>query len=329
MGTLAAMKHDLHDRLWQAQQNWFALKAQGATHHAVKTEGIREAGDPNRMIRGILFTGRTRTTYEQALKGFVEYAHDVHGVRSLDDIRAGHARAYLEHGIRSGWSESTLDKTRSALAKFGALAGKTESFAAVSRKYGPIIRECRRGGLVAGPSRSTPSKETVERAIEKLREGDEKAGWPRAYHLAAGLQVETGARAISVTERFTRASLREGSRVEIVGKGGKVQSFEVSAGLHARLREHLDRHPGPLADRDGYRMAYARAVEAVGGRVTGTHGVRRQSTQEFYAERFREYRARGYTRREARRAARRDAVERLGHGRERTDVAGRYLGGVA
>ncbi len=39
---LAAMKKDLHDRLWNAQQRWFALRGQGTTKRKLKLRGIRE-----------------------------------------------------------------------------------------------------------------------------------------------------------------------------------------------------------------------------------------------------------------------------------------------
>jgi len=56
---IAAMKKDLHDRLWNAQQRWFSMRSEGCTKFEVKMAGVRQFGDQNYHMRPILFTGRT------------------------------------------------------------------------------------------------------------------------------------------------------------------------------------------------------------------------------------------------------------------------------
>jgi len=333
MNSLSQMKADLHDRLWNAQQRWFELRAQGWTKYAIKKEGLRQAGDPNLLMRPILFTGRTRTTYENALRLFLEFAHGKFGVERLDDIDTRHAKAFLDAGIERGLAAKTLHTYRSALAKAFALAGKTSSGAALSRKYGDKIRDLVAAGMLGGPDRATPSPEVVGRAIEILRRWDtrhqERTGRPRAYHLAARLQMETAGRSVSSTTRVTLDSLSEGNRITLVGKGSKVVQAVISPDLHAQIRQHLRHCPGVLADRDGYRTAWRRAVLAAGGRVTGTHGLRRRSTQDYFREEYRRRLAVGTAPAEACREARAAAIERLGHGRDRVDQARCYLGDAA
>ncbi len=321
--SLHEMKDDLHDALWNAQQEWFALREEGETKHGLKMAGLRDAGDPNRYTRDVLFTGRTRATYERDLREFVKFCHERFGVQHLRDITDKHARTFLEKAIDEHWAAKTLHKLRSELAKLGALIGKTASFVALSAKYGGIIRGLQAAEVVVGPTRKTPSADVVARTIEILRERDAR------YYLAARLQSETAGRNISTTDRVTRESLRDGNIVELVGKGGKVQIVVISAELHAALRAHLTAHPGPLADRDAYRAALARAIAEAGGRVSGSHGLRRRSTRDYYRERYRERRQRGETSQQARAGARQDAVERLGHGRDRIDQANAYLGPAA
>lgn len=65
---LAALKHILHARLWNAQHRWFALRAQGMTKRQPKLKGIRECGDPNRYTRNLVFARSTRRFYEEILK---------------------------------------------------------------------------------------------------------------------------------------------------------------------------------------------------------------------------------------------------------------------
>lgn len=250
--SLREMKDELHDKLWYAQQSWFQLRDASWTKYGLKMAGIRSTGDVNTLTRGIIFTGRTRGTYEGELKSFLVYAHQQAGVQHLSDITTAEARDYLDHCISKGWAAKTLKKLGCALAKFGALTGQTESFAALSRKYGERIRELTRAGVIAGPSRATPLPEVIERAIGILADWDARhlarTGQPRAYALAARLQVETAARSVSATERLTLASLKDGDRVELIAKGGKLQSIRISRELHQALRDHLATTGGPLAD---------------------------------------------------------------------------------
>ncbi len=318
--SLHEVKDELHDALWNAQQEWFALREEGETKHGLKMAGLRDARDPNQYTRGVIFTGRTRATYERDLREFVKFCHERYGVQHLRDITAKHAKAFLEKAIDERWAAKTLHKLRSELVKLGALIGKTASFVALSAKYGEIIRGLQAGEVVAGPTRETPSADVVARAVEVLRERDER------YYLAARLQLETAGRSVSCTDRITKESLKDGNVVEIVGKGGKVQAMVISAELHAKLKAHLEAHPGALADRNAYREALARAMREAGGRVRGSHGMRRWSTQDYYRQRYAARRRAGQSAREARAGARRDAVERLGHGRDRRDQANGYLG---
>lgn len=326
---LAEMKKDLHDRLWNAQQRWFAMRDQGWTKYEVKMSGVRQFKDRNYHMRPIIFCGRSRVTYERALKNFLDFAHAKFGIQRLDDIDTPHAKAFLEEGIQRGLAAKTLHTYRSALAKAFALVGKTASGASLSRKYGTRIRERVAAGAIPGPERATPSPEVVGRAIDILRGWDtrhqERTGHPRAYHLAARLQVETAARSVSSTTRITLDALMDGNQIELVSKGGKRLLAVISPDLHGAIRQHLQATPGVLADRDGYRTAWRRAILAAGGRVTGTHGLRRRSAQDFYREEYHRRLAAGASPPEARREARAEAVERLGHSRDRGDQAACYL----
>lgn len=281
----------------------------------------------------VISAGRTRVTYERALKSFLEFAHQRFGVQRLDDIDTKHAKAFLDDAIQRGLAAKTLHTYRSALAKGFALIGKTASGASLSRKFGEKIRDLVTAGAIPGPTRATPSREVVERAIEILRGWDtrhcERTGRPRAYHLAARLQMETAARSISVTERLTRECLKGANLLAAIGKGGQTTLAQVSADLYAAVAGHLDKAGEPLADLRGYQAAWRRAVEAAQGRVTGTHGLRRLSTQQFYRSEYARRVAVGASPPEAWQAARAEAVQRLGHSRDRTDQAACYLGPAA
>jgi len=330
---LADMKKDLHDRLWNAQQRWFALRDQGQTKRQLKLRGIREAGDPNLHFRPLIFTGATKRAIEETLKSFVKFAHERFGAQRLEEIGKREFRAFIEEGIARGLAASTLETRCSHLVKFGCLTGQAQSGIALGRKLQCRIREMKKEASHSGPERLTPSRETAERAIEILRAWDARhearTGRPRAYHLVARLQLATSARSVSVTERLTQDCLKRANFIQCIGKGGRPVLAPVPPDLYAAVSEYLHRTGEPLADRDGYRMAWRRAVQAGRGKATGTHGLRRQAARRFYSDAYARMTANGMSPEEARRQARAEAVERLGHSRDRTDQASCYLGPAA
>jgi hypothetical protein len=327
MGNL---KQDVHDRLWRAFQRWEGLRQTGVSKHDLKIQGIREAGDPNLHTRSLIFTGCTLRSYEGVLKDFVEFAQSLHPVARLEDISKKHFRAYMDRAIQQGLAAKTLNRYRSALAKFGALTGQTRSFTAVSEKYGWKIRGLAKTGTLPIPTRATPGRDVLERAIGVLKAWDARhfarTDQPRGYHLAARVQLETAARSVSATERVTAAALRDGNRIELVGKGGKVQTFSLSFELHRTLSLFLTQNPGPLASRRAYQAAYARAMGEVGGRVTGTHGARRRAARDRFSAAFKEAVGNGLAPHPAAQKAAGDAIEGLGHSRNRRDHRRWYLG---
>jgi hypothetical protein len=331
---LSEMKQAMHDRLWNAHQRWLAMRDAGsATKRELKLRGLREHGDANHHIRNLIFAGSTKRAVEETVKGFIEFAYEKFGVERLEDLGRREFNAFIEDGIARGLAASTLETRSSQLAKAGALLGRTESFASLSRRWARRIRTMAKSGELRPPERATPSREVVERAIAILRKRDERhsarTGEPRAYHLVARLQLETAGRSVSATDRITLDSLKEGNLIEIVGKGGKALVLQISPDLFQALQQHLSSWPGPLANRDAYREAWHRAVRAAGGHVTGTHGLRRRSAQDFFREEYHRRLAVGASPVQARQEARAATVERLGHSRDREDQATCYLGSAA
>jgi hypothetical protein len=331
MGVMMSLKQELHDRLWGAFQRWLDLRQTAVTKRDIKMRGHRECGDPNRYTRNLIFCGNTLRTYERVLRDFVEFAQREHGATRLADIGKKEFRAYMDRAIAQGLAVKTLNLYRSALAKFGsAVTGQTQSFAALSEKYGWKIRQLAKLGRLATPTRATPSREVLERAISFLKAWDarhfDRTGEERVYHLAARLQLETAARSVSITDRLTAACIKDGNRVALVGKSGKVLDFVLPPDLHRTLRLWFAHHPGPLASQRGYQTAYRRAIQAAGCRVTGTHGARRRSARDFYVHQYRQAVGSGLSPADAADQAAGDAIERLGHSRHRRDHRWMYLG---
>ena len=102
-------------------------------------------------------------------------------------------------------------------------------------------------------------------------------------------------------------------------------TLTLSTELHRLLRLWFTHNPGSLATQRGYQSAYARAIRAVGGCVTGTHGARRRSIQDFYRSRYRQAVGLCMSTQEASELAAGDALERLGHSRDRADHRAWYL----
>jgi hypothetical protein len=324
--SLSAMKNEMHQRLWAAQERWFRLQAAGGTKHAIKIEGLREQGDAYYASRDLLFWGRTRVDYERVLKRFVEFCHD-RGRERNADIDKRDMRAYLEHLMARGASASYLDKVKSAIVKFGALYGKYESFKSTGRKVSVLIQERVAAGETAGPAHQRITPEVARRALDRLRDLDDRfevnTGLPRGYHLAAELQSRCGLRAFEATARMTPGRLGGGA---MVGKGGRERGLPVPPDLEDRLREFFAATGAPcLAPLRAYEAAVRRAVLAVGGRATGTHARRRQWAEGFKNERYQYYASLALTPEEASARALADTLEALGHGRDRRELRSAYL----
>jgi hypothetical protein len=263
------------------------------------------------------------------LREFVDFAQ-ARGVERLEDIGKPEFRDFMDRAIERGLAAKTLQRYSSAIVKLGCLVGRSSSFIALGELFSRRIRAGVASGDIQGPARGTPSPDVVRRAIEILREWDvrhfERTDEPRAYHLVARLQLETACRSISATTRVTAESLLEHDRIALSAKGGRLEEFTLSPELHRRLSLYLRATGGRLADQDGYRMAYKRAIESASGRVTGTHGLRRLSVREFYRDRYRAALGEGISPRMAAERAAGDAIERLGHSRNRADHRQTYLG---
>lgn len=323
-----SLKQALHDRLWGAFQRWLDLRAAtGVEKKELKMRGVREFGDRDHYLRPLIVTGNTMRTYESILRRFIAAFPEA---RRLEDLGKREFRAFIEAGIARGLSASSLRTQCSALSKLGALTGQSASFSGLARRYSARIRELVAAGHLHGPSRKTPGVELLGRQLEVLRAWDARhfarTGVPRGYHLSRCLQWETCCRAVSATERMTADCLLPGNRVTIIGKGGRQDVFEISPELHARLRAWFTHYRGPLADLRGYQSAYRRAIKAAGGRATGTHGARRAAVQSFFRLVYSEHRASGLTPAGAADRAAGDAIERLGHSRDRRDHRSCYLG---
>ena len=323
------LKQELHDRLWHAFQRWQELRATGETKRELKLRGLRESNNAHRYIRPLIFARATAVSYETALRGLLEIARQ-NGVEKLDDIGKREWKAFMDQALESRLAARTLSRYASAIAKLACLTGRSESGIAFSAKYQRTIRNLVEQGNLAGPTRATPAPEVAGRAIELLREWDarhfERTDELRAYHLVARLQLETSCRSISATTRVTAESLLERRRIALSAKGGRIEQHVLSAELHQLLSLYLRANEGRLADQDGYRAAYKRAIESAGGRVTGTHGLRRLSVQAFYRQRYRAAVGDGLSPQAAAERAAGDAVERLGHSRNRADHRQAYLG---
>jgi len=284
--------------------------------------------------RSLIFTGATRIAYERELKGFLDYCREHRGKTENVQIDKRDFRAYMENRLAQGGKVAHFNKMRSAISKFGAIYGKYESYHAMSKWAGEQIREMKAAGLLAGPDRPHVSPAVQQAAIERLKELDGRhelrTGELRGYSLALELQKEGGLRAIEATERLTRLSIAgtQGERgmITVLGKGGRMRTVDISQKLYNRVEAYFRQSGSPtLAPLRGYQVALSRAMLAVGGRATGSHAHRRTAASDYYTARYHHYRAQGLTPAQARQRAVGDAVERLGHSRNRKDVAAAYL----
>jgi hypothetical protein len=235
--------------------------------------------------RRLLYTGPTRVAYERELKRFLDYCHLERGKTENSRIDKRDFRAYMEDRLAQGGKVTQFNKVRSAIAKFGALYGKYDSFHAMSKWAGREIRERKAAGLLRGPDRPHVSASVQQAAIDRLRHLDAKheqrTGEVRGYALALELQKEGGLRSIEATERLTRLSLAgvrgEQGLITVLGKGGgcgrrrsseaSTSAWRASSGAPLPLRSRRSgRTKLPFPARHSRSAAGPRAATPTGAR---------------------------------------------------------------
>lgn len=232
---------------------------------------------------------RTFTAYKAVSLAFARFAAG-QGVQHVQDLRPGHAEAFMRERLAAGCSCNTLRTYAAALGKFDCALERAPKAMRIpeAARLSPGVEAARRDF-----NREAPRMDQARRAY-----GDPaavvQAVQGEGHRLAARLQLGAGFR-VSEVLGLNRASLQGETRdpvsgrwaglVEVVGKGGFGRVQYVPLEDYRALAAHLEEHRGGLAVQyKPYLAALHLAADAVGEAWAGTHALRHNYVRSFLVE---------------------------------------------
>ena len=230
----------------------------------------------------------TATTYIDKWKEFANFAKAELGVKDIEKITAEHVREYLTAKMEEGVSYSTwqgnaaaLSKLENALEMYAVSMGKVSGYG-----FRQAIAEVR-AVAAAELDRFTGTRNYQDsRALIDSISNDD-------FQLAAKLQLEAGVR-VSEASLIKPEQLRGLGRdefsgrvvgiYEFEGKGGKVNTAQLSPETYERLANHIAANGEFRFNPDTYRMGLEQAASDTGQKYQGSHGLRWSFAQERFHE---------------------------------------------
>jgi integrase len=242
----------------QAIQRLDELMAIGMSRYAAKQEARAQAvaageSPPWTVTDGKIHSYSARTSYQQQILKFLNWARDTQGLRHLDqiDARAGElASRYLSDQIAAGKSPYTLSIQRAALRMFFGDRTLASEVKLPTRKREGIHRS--RGEAV----RDTQFQPANHQGLITFLRG-------------------CGLRRSEVRDLRVADVIDRGDHLEIHvknGKGGRARDVPVRPGYAASTRELV-------ADRQGCDKVFARVPVRL-----DVHALRREFAQGMYRE---------------------------------------------
>lgn len=238
--------------IYAALERLDALMAIGTSRREAK-QAAREAGEPAwAFTTGKIHSYQTRTTYQQQILTFIDWARETHGINRLErlDERADElATAYLSERITQGYSPWTLLTQRSALRLFFS-----------------------NPELAADVDLPRRTRERITRSRQPaVRDQDIQ---PEHWQPLINFVLATGLRREELRDLLVRDIFRDAQGQLVVevrrGKGGKVRRVEVFPGREDAVMRLVEG-----------REPQAHVCERLPGSLD-IHALRRQFAQELY-----------------------------------------------
>lgn len=266
---------------WQVQEVYKMVDRIGESRHAAKND-VRAAGartSAQVAEKTGIHSFRTKEAYQKVWRQVMDHAKAEFRIRDIEKLNAEHVSSFLRSRIDTDVARQTYGQATAALGKLENALNAYAQAKGTDQVYSfrPAMQAMRQEA--AGLVKMTASRafREPERVIAALRDPD--------HQLAATIQRESGCRAAEAT--LIRASqLREGGKIEIRGKGGKVRELEVSRQTAGRLAERMTQAGGEFrVSIHGYISAVRRASEEVNDRG-GTHSFRHRWAQDRMQEKL-------------------------------------------
>ncbi len=257
----------------QATQILLKVFRTHTSRHDAKKRIRREAGRPvssNEMGKQMKITSYgSYKQYKKKVASFLTWAKDTHGIKDANLVNPEHVAEFLQEKVAAGVSRSTVNVYASAFEKMRAglivIYGDREDWTAQMQNAKTGAKKFKH---------KPRALKNPEQIIAKMPDGKAK--------VAAQLQYESGVRidgATKVTEKALYAM--DGSELKenqlcINGKGGRRVVVVISPELYKKIRSYMnnDERNRFQVSQQTYIKHLKDAVEAVGEKWTGSHGMR-------------------------------------------------------
>lgn len=268
------------------------INAIGTSRHTAK-ETARAAGACTSAEVGKstgIHSYNTADAYRSVWRQVINFSRQEFGLKDAEKLDHGglHVRAFLEYKIEAGVSLSTFSQYSAACAKLEQALNRYAEKNNTGRTYDFTsgLADVRREAH-AELRRFDDSRAYL--APEKLIQGLENS----TYRLAASIQLEGAAR-ISEVALIRPAQLRGITTQPVTGremgayhvrsKGGHQRTLYINPKTYRELEQHIRANGEFSFNKDSYRGKLRQAAELSNQPFSGSHGLRHNAAQHYYAE---------------------------------------------
>lgn len=295
---------------------WSQIDGIGVSKAETRAESALTSVEGNRAVSGLVHSLEYKDEIFKTGVQLGNFAREEFGIKNMEKIDGEVVQRFIDQKIEAGVSAGTLNNQISHLAKIETALERIAENA--GREYEGFsradLREARE--TIAERAESTMH---VNRAYEAP--GAIISNLERAEYVVGRLQLEHGLR-VSEATQISEKQLN-GNTLTYQGKGGMIQSKELSPALADKIREHMENGRFSV-DQNHYRESLRESARVEGQKYTGSHGLRYNYAQTTYVERYEQNREAGMDTKEAHSDAMRYTSQEMGHQRE--EITGHYLG---
>lgn len=266
------------------------INAIGNSRHAAK-DAARASGAKTSAEIGAqvgIHSYNTADAYREVWRQVMNFTRQEFNLKNIEALDGLHVRAFLEYKIEAGVAHSTFAQYAAACSKLEqalnryAEKNNTGCSYDITSGLADVRREAHAELRRFSESRAFPAPEKLILMIDAS-----------SHRLAASLQLEGGAR-ISEAALIRQDQLRGLTTEPVTGravgayhvrsKGGHQRNIYVTPETYRELERHIRTNGEFLINKNDYRQELRQAAGLSKQPYSGSHGLRHNAAQRYYAE---------------------------------------------
>jgi integrase len=262
-------------------------QAKEAIREELRQEGIPCTSENINARLGV-YSEATQRQYRNEWKEFLSHARENSGEKSIDNLTAEHAHAYLEDKIKDGLTRGTLDKYCAGLQKLETALNKHFVEKGWNKEADFNLKD------IKEDIKNIDPKELTSRAFQNPQEVINNLQ-NETFKLAATLQLQSGMRIHEVNhlreknlQGFKKDPVtgQEKGFLSVQGKGGKIREVMVSKETYSKLEKAIQNNENKRFEfnKDTYNRHLKEAGIKAGDRQETSHALRHNFAQNRVSE---------------------------------------------